>query len=280
MDKRYYKSGQIGIIAVLVGVVIFTMGMATAARITTDIRIASRTEEGARAYAAAESAMEIAMAQADNTLSTTAAGTWNGGDTYIGGDYTVTAQPNRTQVPYVYDFTVNEGNARTIWLVKMAESPIPNVSPLHVSLQATAYSEPFQVNWIGADTASTADQRVEISLYWRNTANQILVKRWFKAGENYVIVDPTNATDLPNFAQYYLVRIKPIVGNISARIIPDPTSGADDFPIQEFSIVANGWTTAVAGQVRRRTVGTRIVGELPLYLDYVIANGVGNLSKQ
>lgn len=279
--KSYFNSGQIGIIAVLVGVVIFTLGMSTAARITTDIRVASRTEEGARAYAAAESATEIAMGQTNHALYTaylTPAPVAWAGDGYVRGQYTVSGLPGRRPSPpaeYFFDIgRINEGEAKTVWLVYLAENASANVTPF----SATGYPEKFLVFWEGI-SPDLSDLRVEVTLYYQSSlTNEVTVARRFETTSNSVEFDPTNASQLPSFVKYYLVRIKPIKKNIHAYVLPDP-AGSANFPIQEFSITSDGWTDATEDQIRRRTVGHRLVGEIPLFFDYVLANGGGSLIK-
>ena len=276
--KNYFRKGQVGIIAVLVGIVIFTLGMSVAARVVTDTRLASRSEEGIRANAAAEAAMEIAMSRTIPELLTSPSGTWEDGE-LVEATYTVTALPPQGQ-PYELGL-MNEGDTRTVWLVDVANDP--NLNPF----TATPYSQDFQIAWFSA----TPGTGVEVTVYYNDLSSneEVSVWRQFVTTQgNSVVIDPNDSINPgrrpPNFDpatdQFYLVRIKMIEGNADQLpgvvVVPDPDTGT--FPIQEFSIVADGSTQD--GQIRRRTTGKRRVGEIPAFFDYALANGGGDLVKQ
>lgn len=281
MKNYYLKSGQVGIIAVLVGIVIFTLGMSVAARVTTDVRLSARSEEGARTNAAAEASMEIAMAMSLEELAEVAKGTpiptWSDTD-LVRSRLEVVAYPDPTHVSgaeYVYELgPMMEGDFRTVWLVHLAEEP--DMDPF----KADDYLESFQIVWSGANT------KVEVALYYHSESSGEQVSLWrnLVVKDNFFDIDPAIDTKKPsNFNstnpldQFYLVRIKMVEGDAvdGVFVLPDKDTGI--FPIQEFSIVADGET--IDGQVRRRTTGRRKVGEIPLFFDYVLASGNGDLVK-
>lgn len=276
--KNYLQTGQVGIIAVLVGIVIFTLGMSVAARVVTDTRLASRSEEGIRAYAAAEAAMEIAMSRTIQELLTSPSGTWTDGQ-LVDADYAATALPARIAgEQYEYKLgPMSAGDTRTVWLVNVANDP--NLNPF--SVDSTPYSQDFQIAWFGPPGTS-----VEVTVYYNDLSlnEEVSVWRQFVTTQgNSVLIDPSNPDNRPpNYDpttdRFYLARIKMIEGSAvdGVFVYPDPDTGT--FPIQEFSIVANGMTRD--DQIRRRTTGKRKVGEIPAFFDYVLANGGGNLVKQ
>lgn len=283
MNKKYFKSGQIGIIAVLLGVVIFTLGMATAARVTTDIKLSSRTEEGARAAAAAEAAMEIANSQSVYDLGNNPSlnPAWHDDAQFAFANYSVTPIPVRPAAPAEYRYEmgpIDDGETKTVWLVDLTASA--NSDPFDANATPYPNNEDFEIHW------SPTNAKVEISLYYQSTNTVIdptyepvSVKRWFitSGGLFHVNNVPTDPSSIPSdFNQYYLVRIKAVNGSVvDSYILPDQ-SGVD-FPPQGFTIIADGWTAN--NQVRRRVSGTRNVGEIPLFFDYVLANGGGALIK-
>lgn len=277
MKKQSYTiTGQVGIIVVLVGIVIFTLGMATAARVTTDVQISGRAEEGQKAFYAAEAAMEIALHE---DLTVTTNGVWNDNPDpnlrSVNADWNATARPEPDPLnpPNDLPYEVGElalGQVRTIWLLFEPNDP----------QMSAAYNDSFRIGW--ATNAADGDE-VEISIFYESaTASEpvVVARRYVEGPDDEILIDPTTngitvggttapfdpafvvATDRMLFA-----RIKPVLGNGITDVVVDDYG---DFPDQEFHITAVG--QLVNQPVRRRVEGSRFVGGIPLFMDYVVAN--------
>lgn len=272
-------AGQVGIIVVLVGIVIFTLGMATAARVTTDVRISSRAEEGQKAFYAAEAAMELALLDPVPFTALAEENDFDDWDDAVGANLpSVRADAFAEELPganpnYTID-VLTQGQVKTIWLVHLVDDP--NSNPL----TALPYTGRFRIDW-DATNGLNADE-VELTILYDSSdaaAEPVVVSRSYFTGDADLPIDLNDAARfavlLPNFSQFYALRIKPVVGDIENITIDSYTAGG--FPTQEFHITAVG--QLVNQPVRRRVEGSRFVGEIPLFMDYVVANTGGDLAK-
>jgi hypothetical protein len=262
--KTTYKTGQAALIIVLMMVVVLTLAVATVNRTLTDVKIAQQSEASAKAVAAADAAVEIALNDLNNQ--------WNGaGGSYTASVTTPTPLPNLTSgVSYTYsidplplpvtggeyqiDTFIPNGDSRTIWLVDDTFDPINATS---------YYSKHFSVKW----SPNTATVGLTL-LYKIGGTSDIGIKR-------YIIGSGTDQKDfadgeltLGNPAnQPILLKIKPLNGNYDGIYSPTLFGYDTDFPRQGFLIHAKGLTTL---GIQREVEYTVPMPELPGIFDYVL----------
>lgn len=104
------QSGQVALVALLVLTIATTVGLSLISRTTTEISIATNTEDSTRAFSAAEAGIEASLvsgAASNRTI-----------DAALGLEYNVTvASISGTANEYIFPRSTVNGETETVWLV-------------------------------------------------------------------------------------------------------------------------------------------------------------------
>lgn len=262
---KFLKRGQITLVAVVLGVVGLTLGLAVASRSLSDLRQASTVDFGTKALAAAESAAEYALSQINSQGALAA----------------------------------NCGNPRTDLLTTLNFGTALNIQGLEYEIcltpataQTIAQDGVYQVDFGSAGTSTaplvywSAAPGVEVVAVY---ANQYKVTRYaYRTGSNLsnsgftpaasgscssvngFVSDAIPAVDTGN--NLILLRVKPIAGPGTIIVC------ANGSPIgnQQYQVTAKA--TTKNGLVKRVRVTRDVSGVLPGVFDNVLYSG-GNITK-
>jgi len=235
------NSGQITLIALLVMVVLLTIGLAVVSRSVTDIRISKETEESARAFSAAEAGIEEALSQ---NLSA-----WV-------GQHTIPA----------LNVTYSVGET-TSFQTKIARNDVAEVQ-----------LDGFTGNGVNVDWR---DSGLELSLIYESGGYKIARWVRYNGpscGENFTEVQDADMPFEIVFADFFIVnpkalRIRPICAETTVTV-----SGVGvDLPVQSYTIRSSA-TIPEGRQTRTVELTKSSLAILPPIFDYVLFSG-GGLNK-
>lgn len=242
------RSGQIGIILLLVSVVMLTIGISVASRSTSDISISTSSEIANRAFDAAESGVEQALAALATSPETAPATT----TTTINGSSVTTTITQST----ILETSADQGYV--------------------VGVNVTGSSGNIQIEW--AKEAAGA-QRASLAISVFNATNTNLRRFYYAPQANTHATDGfTNSGNnnganggyssivtIPLAAGDQLVRIRPVYASTDVRV-----SGLN-LPTQEYIVKA-----VATDQVSSETKAVQVERGLPMapaIFDYVLYSG-------
>lgn len=130
-NNRWYQSGQILLISLLVLSIATTVALSLIGRSTTDVAISNQTNESSRAFSAAEAGIEESL---KTGLGTTGAQVLNSGASYS----VLKADIGGANGAYVFPNKVSPGTTETLWFVNhnadgtLAETPTYTAASIDV----------------------------------------------------------------------------------------------------------------------------------------------------
>ena len=257
-----YQQGQVALIVVLTSIVIFTIGVSSAARITSDIKIASRTEEAEQAIAAAEAGLERALLAIKNSPMSPSFET---GPRLVGtsATYTVNASVIPGNIAGYSLGSVQKGTTKTVWLNDYPTDPFNSA--------ATSYAGDITIDW---DIAAPGQVGLEFNIYYI-VGTTIGVKRDFVVtGGNPRTYNLAAGAGLPLSSRAILMRIHPSLQDLTElRIFGFDTA---TFPIQGYDLEISAKT--VQNEISRKIIAQKFFEDYPSYFDFVLYSD-GNITK-
>lgn len=251
------NGGQVTLVALLVMVVLLTVGLAVVSRSVTDIRISKEAEESARAFSAAEAGIE-------DLLKENLAGL-----PYVGDVYTGSTVVGGLTVGY----TVEKTNS---FQTKIAQNDVAEVNLKNSD--GSGWSGNLEVVWSG--------KVLELTLIYKPVGLNYRIKR-----EVLGLTDPdcniiSSVTNSPYTFIVFpsqsgadvekVLRIRPICNEAEVTVASSDPSG-NPLPDQSYTIRSSG-TIPESRQTRTIELTKSSLPILPPIFDYVLFSG-GELRK-
>lgn len=234
------NSGQITLVALLVMVVLLTVGLAVVSRSVTDIRISKEAEESARAFSAAEAGIEDLLKEDLVGLP------------YVGDIYQGSTQVGGLTVGY----SVERTNS---FQTKIAQNDVAEVK-----------LDGFTGTGVEVDWRNSG---LELSLIYQSGGYKIA--RWAlyngpSCGENFTVVPSGRfPIDFSAYSSPKVLRIRPICAETTVTV-----SGVGAPLPDQFYIIRSSATVPEGGQTRSIEL-TKSLPLLPPIFDYVLFSGGG-----
>lgn len=239
----------------MTAVVVLTIGIASASRIATDVKLSTQIQESGQAFYAAEAGIENGLTINYSGSSTESC------------DLPVSFFNNTAEADCTVTFigtngdpfslgNISLGESRTVWMIAHnATGNLPADIP-----SAAKYTGDIDISWV------PAGETIEIVVVYLDDGNYLIDR--IVVGGGLTAIQSANYIDMANPDDgWILARIRPTVRSVEVTIDPSanmPNQG------KEIDSIGKSRSGAIGSGVTRRIIYTKLYPSLPAIFDYVI----------
>ncbi len=257
-ENFHNQQGQTVEIILLVMVVVLTIGLSITARSITDLRLASTTEQSARAFSAAEAGIEEALRRGLSTQPSGSNPSFGSGASYtysvspLGGAGYVPDKPIQQDTVIQLNLNMtgvsNPATALNLyWVDKSNSAEITNPASLEITF----------VSGTGSDTLEKYAYNVDVGR-GNGFAPPVAFDQSY-GGKTYRARVSLNIPANPQ-----IMRIRPLYNNASLAVESQPSG--KNLPTQSYKVTSIG----TAGGATRKIEVTQSISAMPAIFDYVL----------
>lgn len=266
------RSGQVTLLAVLIGVLGLTIGLSVASRSLSDLRSATNVDIGTKALAAAEAGVEYGL----NQINLIGAAAATGAETELADDASkplggltsgIKSVKVKISAPRL-NAIVSDGIVEQDDVFQADFSSGSNVIP-EVNVGWTGNAEGIEVSFLDSAYNIKRFAYSKSGLLGGSGFESLSGPTLLCNGENGYL-----SSDI-NIANPILLRVKPIKGKAD-KIVVCPSGGSGTFPPQKYVVESTAVTEN--GTTKKVSVSRDISGKLPGIFDNVLYSG-GSIIK-
>jgi len=262
MKDKAAQTGQVGLVILLVMVVVSTIGLSVASRSTQEVTISRQTQEAAKTFAAAESAIERVLSESADTSFI-----------FDGSSQEMTFND------IAADTTVDVSIAKELKLDTVLKEGVT----AEVDVTGAINGDTLRIEW--AKSRNCADNPSSLMVEIVNDNGTTSTTRYQTVapcdhGDNFTLIDTNNLAyqgttealryDLALTANDTKVRLVPVYADTTLVVA---ATGGWQLPPQQFKITSVGQNEAEGGRETKAVEVDRTQPYAPGILDYSLVSG-------
>lgn len=262
MFRSTAQPGQVGLVILLIMVVVSTIGLSVASRSTQEVTTSRQTQEAAKTFAAAESAIERVLSQAAESSFV-----------FEGNSQSLTFDD------IADDTTVDV----SITKQQQLETRVKEGVTAEINVTGAVTGNNLRIEWASSRDCANSPASLIVEFLNVNGANQTTRYATLAPcdhGDNFFAIDPDSSAhqgttfairyDLPLATNDTKVRITPVYADTPLSVM---SAGGWQLPEQQFTITSVGQNEAQGGRETQAVEVERTQPYAPGILDYALVSG-------